>query len=313
MQCPALPNNNNQQTLTRMKTPLKNSFTGIYLVIVTMLFVSVNAHAGWAWPWTAGKLAEQAAANQAAAEHAHSVLIAFFIIGVLGFCGCGAVIRHLYKNQTVVQKVVKQEVVNKVVQEVHVIRTPAHDLTTDKLVVDGLNVIYGYGSNQKPNLLNLLALLTELQKGGYNFKCYFDPGTYYTLSRANKKHAVAYRHLVRDYPQCFIEVPVHNKADGFILDYAHNQGAAIISNDRFRDYEEKYSWIATDAKRRVAFINDTTMLQVLPLGIQAAISSELENAVKSLRMGFGEKFPSTTEPAQEAHRNGSFQQVFARA
>jgi len=305
-----------------MKTPRKNPFAVVSLVLVTMLVASANAHAGWAWPWTAGELAEQAAANQAAAEHAHRVLIAVFIIGVLGFGGCAAVIRHLYKNRTVVQKVikneivqnvVKQEVVNKVVQEVRVVRTPAHELTTDKLVVDGLNVIYGYGSNQKPNLLNLLALLTELQKGGYNFKCYFDPGTYYTLNRANKKHALAYRHLVRDYPQYFIEVPVHNKADGFILDYAHNQGAAIISNDRFRDYEEKYSWIATDGKRRVAFINDTTMLQVLPLGVQAAIPSELESAVKSLRMGFGEKFSSPAEPAQEVQPTPPLLPVLAHA
>ena len=305
-----------------MKTPLKNSFTGIYLVIVTMLFISANAHAGWAWPWTAGKLAEQAAANQAAAEHAHRLLVAVLIVGSLVFGICAAVIRYLYKNRTVVEnvikneiveKVVKQEVVNQVVQEVRVMRTPAHDLTTDKLVVDGLNVIYGYGSNQKPNLLNLLALLTELQKGGYKFKCYFDPGTYYTLNRANKKHALAYRRLVRDYPQYFIEVPVHNKADGFILDYAHNQGAAIISNDRFRDYEEKYTWIATDAKRRVAFINDTTMLQVLPLGVQATIPSELESAVKSVRMGFGEKFHSPAEPAQKFQQTASMLPVLAHA
>jgi len=92
-----------------------------------------------------------------------------------------------------------------------------------------------------------------------------------------------------------------------------NQGGAIISNDRFRDYEEKYTWIATDAKRRVAFINDTTMLQVLPLGVQATIPGELESAVKSVRMGFGEKFHSPAEPAQKFQQTASMLPVLAHA
>ena len=192
-------------------------------------------------------------------------------------------------------------------------RGHCHESSSRNIVIDGLNVIYGAGSNNAPNLLNLFALIRELQQLNYKFKCYFDPGTFYTLKRKDKDQAYAYRRLVCDFPQYFTEVPPCQKADDYILDYAHSHGTSIISNDRYRDFEIKYSWIKTDSSRRLAFINDTVMLQILPLGIQAMIPNELANTERLLRKGLGETNPSQARPKRPVRPEPKFSQAWAHA
>jgi hypothetical protein len=106
--------------------------------------------------------------------------------------------------------------------------------------------------------------------------------------------------LANDYPQYFTEVPAGSKADDYILDFAHSHGTPIISNDRYRDYEHNYAWVKSDANRRISFVNDTKMLQILPLGVQAAIPEELNDAEMSLRMRLGETVPASKQAAQPA-------------
>jgi hypothetical protein len=210
---------------------------------------------------------------------------------VAGLFGA-AIIVYLLKHRTVIKQVVKKEIIQKVVREEVIVRSPAHELVTDILVIDGLNVIYGLPTDQKPSLPNLLGLLLELQKRNCAFKCFFDASTFYTLINSGRKNeAYAYRRFCHDFPDIFIEVPGGTRADDFILDYAHSHGTPIISNDRYRDYEEKYEWLKTETNRRVSFVMYSGLIQIVPLGIQADIPDDLVAADSLLRAGFTKTCP----------------------
>jgi hypothetical protein len=279
-------------------------------------------YAGWAWPWQAGSLQAQvvqARSAQVASEHraasAQKLAVHFGLLSlVLGTVCAGVIVYHL-KHRTVVKKVVKNEVVPKVVREEVIVRSPAHELVADSVVIDGKNVLHGSSADQNPSLLNLLGLLLELQNRHCAFKCFFDANTFYTLKEAGQTEAYAYRRLCHDFPDLFIEVPGGNRADDYILDYAHSHGAPIISNDRYRDFQEKYVWL-TDARRRVSFVVHSGIMQIVPLGIQAAIPDELAAAESSLRSGLA-KTPLVEAPIKSRHQvkhariNGAM--VLARA
>src|ERR1039458_4624980 len=258
-------------------------------------------HAGWVWPWQGNDLQAQVQqarraenVSQQRAESAerqvskavrHARLVVRFSL-LAGLLGAG-IIGSLRKKRTVVKQVVNNEIVQQVVREEVIVRSPAHELVPDTVVIDGKNVIYGSPSDQKPALLNLLGLLPELQKRNCAFKCFFDANTFYTLNEAGRKNeAYAYRRLCHDFPDMFIEVAGGNRADDYILDYAHSHGTPIISNDRYRDYEEKYGWLKTEINRRVSFVVHSGMIQIVPLGIQADIPQDLNAADSLLRSGF---------------------------
>lgn len=214
---------------------------------------------------------------------------------------CAGVIIYLFKTRKTIQQIVKNEIVekvikNEIVQKVEIVRSPAHDLVPDMLVIDGLNVIYGAPAYPNPSLANLLGLLLELQKRNCGFKCFFDANTYFAFKDARKlNEADIFDDLCRAFPDRFVLVPGRTKADDFILDYAHNHGTPIISNDQFRDYEEKYDWLKSDRNRRVSFVVHSGMLQIVPLGMQASVPTDLKSAVSTLKMGFRKPVPTKNE------------------
>jgi len=291
-----------------MKTYKSNSFkiarcnrTLILAFLIALMGESSSSQlfAGWAWPWRAGELQAQlelarnserlSQQQKNAAERKLRNVDRIFVVTSLISSG---VIVYLWMTRKTIQKVVQNEIVQNVVHEAKIERTPAQDLVTNTVVIDGLNVIYGSATDQKPCLLNLIALLLELQARKCAFKCYFDPGAFYVLTKAGRKtEAYAYRRLCHDFPDLFIEVPTSNKADDYILDYAHSHGTPIISNDHYRDYEEKYDWLKSDSHRRVSFVIHSGMIQIVPLGIQASIPSDLAAAESSLCESFGKPLP----------------------
>ncbi len=49
------------------------------------------------------------------------------------------------------------------------------------------------------------------------------------------------------------EVPAGQAADSFLLEWAHRNGAIVVSNDRFLEYRERYPWLAAlNPTRRVS-------------------------------------------------------------
>lgn len=292
-----------------------------------------HLYAGWVWPWQGGALEEQVAqANYAQIDsdsraalikhqadiysrHAHHVYFLTFVVGLLSvgviiyLIKTRKVIQNVIKNE-IIEKVIKNEIVQKVVQEVVVVRSPAHDLVTDAVVIDGTNIICGTPSYQNPSLLYLLGLLFELQKRNCVFKCFFDASTLRHLKKAGRKdEAYAYRRLCFEFPDLFVEVAEGNQADDFILDYAHSHGTPIITNDRYRDYEDKYGWLNSEPNRRVVFLIHSGMIQIVPMGIQAAIPTDLAAADSSLRAALGKPVPAKApveinRANNPAHANG---------
>jgi len=171
----------------------------------------------------------------------------------------------------------------------------------ERVVIDGQNVMYGSTSDQRISLLNLLGLVVELNNRKIPTKCFFDANTFFTLTRANRKdEAYAYRRLCHDFPDLFIEVPGHNRADDFLLDYANSSGESIISNDQYRDFYTKYGWIA-DSQRRFSFLIHSGIIQIVTLGISASIPTKLSDAENILRDQIGRitgKFVPTNAPVK---------------
>jgi len=161
------------------------------------------------------------------------------------------------------------------------------------VLVDGQNVIYGSAVNPEPNLLNLLGLLIALHRRGYSFKCFFDSPTFFTLKkRALFGQAEAYGRLCREFPDQFVVTPFGTDADEYILAYSNCRGTQIISNDRYRDYSEKYPWVKSDGQRRIPFLKHSNSIQVVHLGIEAVIPEELQSGVDKLRYMLNQSKPT---------------------
>ena len=280
------------------------------LIAIGFNLTSAKLHAEWAWPWEAGELRAQvqiehatAILNQKRAEAAereeqaarnHSRIVTVY--AVMGSILSACCIVYLLRYHPVVTKYIKNEVVTNVVRKEEIVRNPAPALVPGMVVIDGTNVICGSCSGHPPSFFNLAALLRELQVRKCGFKCFFDANTFYLLKNAGKEsEAYLYRRLCHDFPDSFVEVSPGNRADDLILDYAHRHGTPIITNDRFKVFTEIYPWLITDPKRRVSFVVHGNMLQIVPLGIQAAIPTDLAAAEASLRVRLGKP---TSAPAR---------------
>ena len=128
-----------------------------------------------------------------------------------------------------VVKINNPKAIPAIIQEVVVVRTPAHEIVANSVVIDATNVVRS-SQGDPPCLLRLIGLLLELENRRYTYKCFFDANTGYVLEESGQREqAKAYRELLRDYYNIFIEVPGRTRADDFILDYAHSHGTPIIS------------------------------------------------------------------------------------
>lgn len=99
-------------------------------------------------------------------------------------------------------------------------------------VIDGSNVMHWRDGT--PGLDPVIATLRLLDRGGYRAGVIFD---------ANAGHLLAGRYLHDHHFQRLLGidedrvmvVPRGTQADPFLLTYARDHGAIIVSNDRFRD------------------------------------------------------------------------------
>lgn len=302
-----------------------------HLLAITILIVNFitpsHASAAWVWPWQGGQIQAEAehqrqeAINswQRAEAYKNAAMNAVIrerivkSISVFALLISGGAVAYLLTHRKIVHNIVKQEIIkNEIVENVvHkevIVRTPAQDVVTDKIVIDGTNLLHGSLYDQKPSLLNLLALIAELQRLKIQFKCFFDANTYYKFQKALRKdHAEAYAQFCRDLPDLFVEVPSGNKADDFILDYAHRSGTPIISNDRYRDFAQYYPWLESESHRRFSFATHSGMLQIVRLGIYAPIPENLIATVSSVCVSLGKPSPkpapNAAKPTKSAVKN----------
>ncbi|MFE3837363.1 NYN domain-containing protein [Pseudogemmobacter sonorensis] len=114
-------------------------------------------------------------------------------------------------------------------------------------VIDGSNVMHWRDGT--PALATVRAVVETLRAQGYKPGVIFDANAGYKLMGRYQDDADLARAIgmpARD----VLVVPKGQQADPFLLDFARDTGAVLISNDRFRDRIEDYPALATPGRIR---------------------------------------------------------------
>ena len=108
-----------------------------------------------------------------------------------------------------------------------------------QLVIDATNVICGAQNTSRLDLL--LSLVVAAAKKGRDVLCIFDASTPHRLETSPERDL--YRWLLQDKEDHFIQCPGRTQADALILAEAERMRCQVVSNDFFRDREERFPWV----------------------------------------------------------------------
>ena len=113
------------------------------------------------------------------------------------------------------------------------------------VVIDGANVAYEERSaGGKPKLSNLLKVRREMEERGQEAVIIVDASLKYDIDDQTQMAALIESQHIR-------QVPAGTDADYFIIQFAHELDALIVTNDRYKDYAEQYPWIT---ERRLPYM-----------------------------------------------------------
>jgi hypothetical protein len=155
-------------------------------------------------------------------------------------------------------------------------RRPAPPLMADgalnvtHLVLDGLNICH-WASQGEPDLRILLALALELTHRKLPFLTFFDANTPHVLGDGGS--GSVYRKLIGDRSGIFVEVPGRMRADEFILQHANDDNDHVISNDQYRDFADRYPWVAA-GDRLIKGVVAGDRILIPRLGLNIRINSD---------------------------------------
>lgn len=113
------------------------------------------------------------------------------------------------------------------------------------ILVDGANVAHEMHRNDQPQLRNLWLVEGALAAAGYKPLLIIDANLRWKLNRDDAKALERRRDEI-------VQAPAGVPADRALLEYAHRKDLAIVTNDRFREFEADYPWIR-DAGRRIPY------------------------------------------------------------
>ncbi len=124
-------------------------------------------------------------------------------------------------------------------------------------VFDGSN-IYHFGLDRKLGRVPLGALVSALRSEGYRIVCFFDANIYFTLRdngafpKKNKRFSIQLLQSIFELEANEIYVvPKGVQADKFIIEtLSHLPKSFAVTNDRFKDYESEYDFLAKDNQWR---------------------------------------------------------------
>jgi len=130
-------------------------------------------------------------------------------------------------------------------------------LSQKTVVFDGSN-IYHFGLDHEIGAMPLGALVSALRSEGYRIVCFFDANIYFTLLKNGAFKKAKGRFSIRIIEHIFelkaneiYIVPKGEQADSFIVETLfHLPISFAVTNDRYRDYEAKYSFLASDNQWR---------------------------------------------------------------
>jgi len=108
-----------------------------------------------------------------------------------------------------------------------------------QLVVDATNVICGAQDRSRLDLL--LSLVVAAAAEGADVLCIFDSTTPHRLQTSPERDL--YRWLLQDKSRHFVQCPGRPEADLLILAEADRRHCPVVSNDFFRDREQRYPWV----------------------------------------------------------------------
>ncbi|MBL9053706.1 MAG: hypothetical protein JNN02_08245 [Tabrizicola sp.] len=115
-------------------------------------------------------------------------------------------------------------------------RRPASD-NRQPVLIDGSNVIHW--QDNTPQLAPLLQVVNTLSRQGLKPGVVFDANIGYKLSGAFMGERDLSRMLSLPSDQILV-VPKGTQADPFLLETARDLNARIVTNDRYRDWVERY-------------------------------------------------------------------------
>ena len=107
------------------------------------------------------------------------------------------------------------------------------------VLVDGSNVAHS-GEGEQPALANIVAVCDKLREEGYDPVVMVDAALRHQID-----DRATYERMVDD--GAIRQAPAGTDADYFILSFARELEAAIVSNDRFRDRQKAFP----DAAKRL--------------------------------------------------------------
>ena len=109
---------------------------------------------------------------------------------------------------------------------------PAGDASASLVLVDGSNVAHS-SEGEHPELANIVAVCDKLREEGYEPVVVVDAALRHQIDDRS-----AYERMVDDGQ--IRQAPAGTDADYFILSFARELDASIVSNDRFRDRQKAF-------------------------------------------------------------------------
>jgi len=108
------------------------------------------------------------------------------------------------------------------------------------VLVDGSNVMYWHG--ETPDIRTVRRVVRRLEKDGFRPGVMFDANAGYLLFGKYTHDPGFARHLNLPEDRIMV-VPKGSQADGHLLAAAADMGARIVTNDRFRDWADRYPFV----------------------------------------------------------------------
>lgn len=128
---------------------------------------------------------------------------------------------------------------------------------TECIVLDGYNMCYD-NQNERIGISAILAIIPDLEAKYKEIIIFFDTGIENTLKKLNQ----SIKELKR-YKKVKV-MDLKSKADEYILTCASNMNASIISNDRYREFKDKFpelSLITYQIKENMIIIPELNILK----------------------------------------------------
>lgn len=111
-------------------------------------------------------------------------------------------------------------------------------------LIDGSNVAH-WADDNPGNLAPLFTLVSVLHSKGIAFRVYFDANILHVVREAGGPTDWIAACL-SNRPDLFVCVPANSQADDFLLQDSSSCGARIVTNDRYRGYENRFAWLSSE-------------------------------------------------------------------